>query len=89
MFIVFCQVTTVNLDNQHLGKLANMEQLENLRWASFNNNDLTKIEVREHKINSVTVCSYVCSYNKLIVLAISCIVGRHETKDVQIKDLAT
>ncbi|KAJ7312817.1 Leucine-rich repeat-containing protein 9, partial [Desmophyllum pertusum] len=42
----FIKVTTVNLDNQHLGKLANMEQLENLRWASFNNNDLTKIEVR-------------------------------------------
>ena len=37
----------MNLDNQHLGKLANMEQLENLRWASFNGNDLTKIEVRE------------------------------------------
>ncbi|CAH3150734.1 unnamed protein product [Pocillopora meandrina] len=40
----FIKVTTVNLDNQHLGKLANMEQLENLRWASFNGNDLTKIE---------------------------------------------
>ena len=43
---IFFQVTAVNLDNQRLGKLANMEQLENLRWASFNNNDLTKIEVR-------------------------------------------
>ena len=64
------QVTTVNLDNQHLGKLANMEQLENLRWASFNNNDLTKIEVREHKINSIAVCGYVCSYNKPIVLVL-------------------
>ena len=37
----------MNLDNQHLGKLANLEQLENLRWASFNNNDLTKLEVRK------------------------------------------
>ncbi|XP_078381877.1 leucine-rich repeat-containing protein 9-like isoform X2 [Oculina patagonica] len=47
----FIKVTTVNLDNQHLGKLANMEQLENLRWASFNNNDLTKIEGLESCIH--------------------------------------
>ncbi|XP_029195766.2 leucine-rich repeat-containing protein 9-like isoform X1 [Acropora millepora] len=40
----FVKVTTVNLDNQRLGKIANMEQLVNLKWASFNNNDLTKIE---------------------------------------------
>ncbi|KAJ7361763.1 Leucine-rich repeat-containing protein 9 [Desmophyllum pertusum] len=47
----FIKVTTVNLDNQHLGKLVNMEQLENLRWASFNNNDLTKIEGLESCIH--------------------------------------
>ena len=39
------QVTTVNLENQHMTKMSNLERLENLRWASFNNNDLTKIEV--------------------------------------------
>ena len=39
------QVTTLNLDKQHLGKLSNLDKLENLRWASFNDNDLTKIEV--------------------------------------------
>ncbi|XP_068737471.1 leucine-rich repeat-containing protein 9-like isoform X3 [Montipora capricornis] len=40
----FIKVTAVNLDDQRLGKIANMEPLVNLRWASFNNNDLTKIE---------------------------------------------
>ncbi|XP_048590343.1 leucine-rich repeat-containing protein 9 isoform X2 [Nematostella vectensis] len=40
----FVKVTAVNLDNQHLGKLSNLEKLVHLRWASFNNNDLTKIE---------------------------------------------
>ena len=39
-----------------------MEQLENLRWASFNNNDLTKIEVREHKTNLylfMIICAHI------------------------------
>ena len=39
------QVTTLNLDHQHLTKLSNLDKLENLRWASFNDNDITKIEV--------------------------------------------
>lgn len=47
---ISCQVTTVNLDNHRLGKIANMEQLVNLKWASFNNNDLTKIEVSENLV---------------------------------------
>ncbi|KAK3738851.1 hypothetical protein QZH41_015070 [Actinostola sp. cb2023] len=38
------KVTTLNLDNLHLGKISNLEKLVNLRWASLNNNDLTKIE---------------------------------------------
>ncbi|KAH9489094.1 Leucine-rich repeat-containing protein 9 [Bulinus truncatus] len=40
----YCQITTLNLDNQHITKLSNLERLENLMWASFNNNDLTRIE---------------------------------------------
>ena len=44
-FVDCVQVTTVNLENQHMTKMSNLERLENLRWASFNNNDLTKIEV--------------------------------------------
>ena len=38
------QVTTLNLDSQHISKLSNLERLVNLRWASFNDNDLTKVE---------------------------------------------
>ncbi|XP_038075835.1 leucine-rich repeat-containing protein 9-like [Patiria miniata] len=40
----YSKVTTLNLDGQHISKLSNLERLVNLRWASFNNNDLTKIE---------------------------------------------
>ncbi|XP_059173305.1 leucine-rich repeat-containing protein 9-like isoform X2 [Physella acuta] len=40
----YSQITTLNLDNQHITKLSNLERLENLLWASFNNNDLTRIE---------------------------------------------
>ncbi|XP_078672195.1 leucine-rich repeat-containing protein 9-like isoform X1 [Branchiostoma floridae x Branchiostoma belcheri] len=38
------KVTTLNLDGQHISKLSNLEKLENLRWASFNDNDITRIE---------------------------------------------
>ncbi|EDV23284.1 uncharacterized protein TRIADDRAFT_10167, partial [Trichoplax adhaerens] len=37
-------ITALNLDNQHLTKISNLAKLENLRWASFNSNYLTKIE---------------------------------------------
>ncbi|XP_033624638.1 leucine-rich repeat-containing protein 9-like [Asterias rubens] len=40
----YSKVTTLYLDGQHLSKLSNLERLENLRWASFSDNDLTKIE---------------------------------------------
>ena len=39
------QVTCLQLDNQHLSKISNLDNLENLKFVSFNNNDLTKIEV--------------------------------------------
>ncbi|KAL8572554.1 hypothetical protein ACOMHN_040458 [Nucella lapillus] len=40
----YSKVTTVNLESQHMTKMSNLERLDNLRWASFSNNDLTKIE---------------------------------------------
>jgi len=40
----FIKVTCLHLDNQHLSKISNLEKLENLKWASFKNNDITKIE---------------------------------------------
>jgi hypothetical protein len=42
---LYAQITTLNLDNQSLYKLANIDYLSNLKWASFNNNYIVKIEV--------------------------------------------
>ncbi|XP_076099461.1 leucine-rich repeat-containing protein 9-like isoform X2 [Mytilus galloprovincialis] len=44
----FLKVTSLNLDKQHLTKLSGLEKLENLKWASFADNDLTKIEGLEN-----------------------------------------
>ncbi|XP_077999840.1 leucine-rich repeat-containing protein 9-like isoform X2 [Glandiceps talaboti] len=47
----YLQVTTLNLDGQHITKISNLDRLENLRWASFNDNDITKIEGLDSCIN--------------------------------------
>lgn len=39
------KVTSLFLDNQHITKLSGLERLENLKYASFNKNDITKMEV--------------------------------------------
>uniref|UniRef100_A0A8C5RFQ8 Leucine rich repeat containing 9 n=1 Tax=Laticauda laticaudata TaxID=8630 RepID=A0A8C5RFQ8_LATLA len=44
-------ITVLDLDGQHLCKISGLEQLENLRWASFSNNNLTKIESLDHCLN--------------------------------------
>ncbi|XP_065651763.1 leucine-rich repeat-containing protein 9 isoform X2 [Hydra vulgaris] len=38
------KITCLCLANHHLSKISNIENLVNLKWASFNNNDITKIE---------------------------------------------
>ncbi|XP_062326280.1 leucine-rich repeat-containing protein 9 [Osmerus eperlanus] len=38
------KITTLNLDSQRLSRLINLDKLVNLRWASFNNNDISKME---------------------------------------------
>ena len=40
------KVTSLSMDNQLLTHLTNLERMTNLRWASFNNNDIFRIEVR-------------------------------------------
>lgn len=40
----FDQITALNLDKQRISKLINLDKLENLRWASFNDNDISKVE---------------------------------------------
>uniref|UniRef100_A0A8D0H1M9 Leucine rich repeat containing 9 n=1 Tax=Sphenodon punctatus TaxID=8508 RepID=A0A8D0H1M9_SPHPU len=47
----FSRITVLDLDGQHLSKIANLEKLENLRWASFSNNNLTKVEGLESCLN--------------------------------------
>lgn len=38
------QITALNLDGQGLTRLSNLDKLVNLRWASFNNNELSRVE---------------------------------------------
>lgn len=38
------QITALNLDSQRISKLINLNKLVNLRWASFNDNDISKVE---------------------------------------------
>ncbi|KAJ8308256.1 hypothetical protein KUTeg_013130 [Tegillarca granosa] len=52
----FLKVTSLNLDGQHITKISGLEKLENLKWASFNNNDLTKIEGLEHCVKLEELC---------------------------------
>ncbi|XP_019307191.2 leucine-rich repeat-containing protein 9 isoform X5 [Panthera pardus] len=47
----YLKITALNLDGQHLFEITNLEKLENLKWASFSNNNLTKIEGLESCIN--------------------------------------
>jgi Leucine-rich repeat (LRR) protein len=44
-YIIFLKVTALCLDNSHLFNLTHLNGLINLRWASFSNNYLRKIEV--------------------------------------------
>ncbi|KAK9533678.1 hypothetical protein VZT92_008781 [Zoarces viviparus] len=38
------KITVLNLDSQKISKLINLNELVNLRWASFNDNDISKVE---------------------------------------------
>lgn len=51
--IGFCfgQITTLNLDSQGIYKLTNLSGLVNLRWASFNENDISKVEGLDSCVN--------------------------------------
>ncbi|XP_061469286.1 leucine-rich repeat-containing protein 9 isoform X2 [Rhineura floridana] len=51
------RITMLDLDGQHLCRINGLEKLENLRWASFSNNNLTKIEGLDycHNLEELTV----------------------------------
>ena len=42
--LTYGQITALNLDSQGLSRLSNLDKLVNLRWASFNDNDISKLE---------------------------------------------
>ncbi|KAK6481441.1 leucine-rich repeat-containing protein 9-like [Huso huso] len=44
----YTKITALNLDGQKLVRLVNLDKLQNLRWASFNDNDISKIEGLEN-----------------------------------------
>ncbi|EDM03591.1 similar to RIKEN cDNA 4921529O18 (predicted) [Rattus norvegicus] len=47
----YLKITALNLDGQHLFEITNLEKLENLKWASFSNNNLSKMEGLESCVN--------------------------------------
>ncbi|XP_073751395.1 leucine-rich repeat-containing protein 9 isoform X3 [Callorhinus ursinus] len=47
----YLKITALNLDGQHLFEITNLEKLENLKWASFSNNNLTKMGGLESCVN--------------------------------------
>ncbi|XP_073923962.1 leucine-rich repeat-containing protein 9 isoform X1 [Castor canadensis] len=47
----YLKITALNLDGQHLFEITNLEKLANLKWASFSNNSLTKMEGLESCTN--------------------------------------
>ncbi|XP_075050420.1 leucine-rich repeat-containing protein 9-like [Mixophyes fleayi] len=49
-------ITSVNFDGQNLSKISHLEKLQNLRWASFNNNYLTRIEGLEQCVMIEELC---------------------------------
>lgn len=49
--IRFDQITTLDLNSQGIYKLTNLNSLVNLRWASFNDNDLSKVDGLESCLN--------------------------------------
>ncbi|XP_053476171.1 leucine-rich repeat-containing protein 9 isoform X2 [Ictalurus furcatus] len=74
------KITAVNLDGQRLSHISNLEQLVNLRWASFNNNQLTHIEGLQHcplleelslNHNYISTLEGVCKLQRLTRLSIN------------------
>ncbi|XP_071353639.1 leucine-rich repeat-containing protein 9 isoform X2 [Trachinotus anak] len=73
------KITALNLDRQRISKLINLNKLVNLRWASFNDNDISKVEgldgclkleelfLNNNKISTLTGLSKLHCLNKLSV----------------------
>uniref|UniRef100_A0A8B9JSA5 Leucine-rich repeat-containing protein 9-like n=1 Tax=Astyanax mexicanus TaxID=7994 RepID=A0A8B9JSA5_ASTMX len=73
-------ITALNLDGQRLARIANLDKLVNLRWASFNNNELSHIEGLEHcplleelslNHNNISSLDGVCKLQRLTRLSVN------------------
>lgn len=67
VFVAVCldQITTLVLDNLKITKFYNLNKLVNLRWASFNDNDISKLEgldnclkLEELSVNNNNITSF-------------------------------
>ncbi|XP_057198998.1 leucine-rich repeat-containing protein 9 isoform X1 [Triplophysa rosa] len=74
------KITALNLDGQQLTRLSNLDQLVNLRWASFDNNELSHIEGLEHwplleelslNCNNISRLEVSCTLQRLTRLSIN------------------
>ncbi|XP_056616186.1 leucine-rich repeat-containing protein 9 isoform X3 [Triplophysa dalaica] len=74
------KITTLNLDGQQLTRLSNLDQLVNLRWASFDNNEISHIEGLEHwplleelslNCNNISRLEVSCTLQRLTRLSIN------------------
>lgn len=59
MVLYFDQITALNLDSQRISKLINLNKLVNLRWASFNDNEISKVEGLDSclKLEELSLCN--------------------------------
>uniref|UniRef100_A0A803SPY2 Leucine rich repeat containing 9 n=1 Tax=Anolis carolinensis TaxID=28377 RepID=A0A803SPY2_ANOCA len=78
MYLKSTVITVLDLDGQHLCKISGIEKLENLRWASFSNNNLTRTEGLDccHNLeeltldgNCITTLEGISKLSKLIRLS--------------------
>uniref|UniRef100_A0A8D3DG26 Leucine rich repeat containing 9 n=1 Tax=Scophthalmus maximus TaxID=52904 RepID=A0A8D3DG26_SCOMX len=86
-------ITALNLDSQRIPKLINLSKMVNLRWASFNDNDLSKVEGLEscQKLeelslnnNSISTLSGLSKLHCLIKLSVDS--NRLSTLDASVLD---
>lgn len=59
------QITTLVLDSLKISKIYNLNKMVNLRWASFNDNDISKLEgldnclkLEELSVNNNNITSF-------------------------------
>lgn len=74
MAVCLDQITTLVLDSLKISKLYNLNKLVNLRWASFNDNDISKLEgldnclkLEELSVNNNNITSFNGKWRRRLV----------------------